>query len=385
MSTNLYLLLLLFVLISYTRLEAQVVDMDTTDLTFTGAKFNSYDEKFDTTGRITFSGYIDTYYSYYADTLGLNGFAKFPTGAPRHNQFGLNVLQFSVNYYSNKFRATGTVFFGDIATSSWSPKLNFVQEANAGFRIYKKLWIDAGFFRTHIGLESIQPRENITSSFATLSYFESYYMSGAKLTWQESKKWTFQVNAFNGFNNFIDNNDNKALGIAINFKPSKLWSFTLNSLVCDEYPSDAISRHLRHYTNFVSTYKNKKIRAGIEANFGYQENSNVIDTTKLAFIVSGAFVLKYRITNKWATYGRFELFSDPNQVLTGAFVNNKNEVTGLNIIGGTFGIEFKPIPNAYFRVESRLLRTKRNEQIFYYNNAALNYRWEGTASIGVWF
>ena len=382
---SLSVVLLLILLCWNIPVIGQLITKDTTDYTFSGSNINPYNSEFDSTGQLTFSGYIDTYYRYYTDTAGLSGFAKFPTAAPRHNQIGLNILQFSMKYKAQNFRGTGTVFFGDIPTSSWSPKLNFIQEANAGFRVYKKLWFDAGFFRTHIGLESIQPRENITTSFATLSFFESYYMSGAKLTWQQSNKWSYQINVFNGFNNFVDNNSNKAAGLSIVYKPTDVLSFTLNSLVSDEYPDGASQRHLRHYTNFVSTYKGNRFKAGLEANFGYQENSNLLDTTKVAFIVSGALAMKYRMTEKWAPYGRFELFSDPNQVLTGAYVNNKNEVIGLNIIGGTFGLEFKPIQNAYFRVESRLLRTKRDEMIFYYQNTSRNYRWEGVASLGVWF
>lgn len=358
---------------------------DSVDLTFTGTKINPYDIEYDSTGKVTFSGYIDTYYGYYTDTVGSGGFVKFPTSAPRNNQFGLNILQFSVKYQSNRLRGVGTLFFGDVAKSAWSPNFNFIQEANAGFRIYKKLWLDAGFFRTHIGLESIQPRENITTSFATTTYFEPYFLSGAKLTWQQSQKWTFQVNVFNGYNSFVEDNSSKAYGVSIAFNPTKYWSHTLNYMVCDESPINANQKHVRQYTNYIAVFKKRKITLGMEANFGSQTNSVLKNTNQTAFMFSGIVALKYRFTDKIGAYGRGELFSDPNEILTGPILNNDHKLIGLDVIGGTIGVEYKPIPNAYLRIESRLLRTKRDELVFYHDGTSRNYRWEGIVSLGVWF
>jgi hypothetical protein len=71
---------------------AQIFKKDTTDLTFTGTRINPYAQEYDTTGKLKISGYIDTYYSYYTDTLGAGGYSKFPTSSPRNNQFGINII-----------------------------------------------------------------------------------------------------------------------------------------------------------------------------------------------------------------------------------------------------------------------------------------------------
>lgn len=365
-------------------LQAQIIKKDTSDLTFTGTKLNPYQQEYDSTGVIKISGYIDTYYSYYTDTVGAGGFSKFPTSAPKNNQFGLNIIQVSAKYDSKRMRGVATLFYGDIPLCSWSSYLNLIQEANVGFRIYKKLWLDAGYFRTHIGLESIQPRENITSSVAMTTYFEPYFLSGAKLTWQHSDKWTFQINGFNGFSSFLETNKNKAFGASVAYTPGK-WSHTLNTIVSDEYPTTATQRHFRHYTNYIGIYRTNHLILGLEANFGYQQNSQLKDSTKTAFLFSGIAALKYRFTPKIALYGRAELFSDPNEILTGPIVNENHALVGLDLLGGTLGFEYKPIPNGFFRIESRLLRTKESEHIFYYNQRSTNERLEFIASIGVWF
>lgn len=361
------------------------IHRDTSDLTFTGTRANPYSLEYDTTASLVFSGYIDTYYAGYTDTVGPGGFSKFPTSAPRNNQFGLNMVQFGVKYQAKRFRGTTTLFFGDTPKSAWSPHFNFIQEAHLGFRIAGNFWLDAGFFRTHIGLESIQPRENITMSIATTTYFEPYYLSGAKLTWEYSPKWTFQINGFNGFNNFVENNSNKAFGASIAWTPNERWSTTLNTIVCDESPNGFPRDQTRSYTNLISVFKSKRWTVGLEANYGIQSNSQLKDSTATATIFSAIAAAKFRFTPMWAAYARGEYFSDPDEILTGPVINENHELTGLDILGATLGIEFKPIPNSFFRVEGRLIHTAASERIFYYNEKSLNQRYELIAGIGVWF
>lgn len=124
---------------------------------------------------------------------------------------------------------------------------------------------------------------------------------------------------------------------------------------------------------------------GLEGNFGYQQNSRLNNPNQTAFIFSGILAFKYRFTHFIAAYARAELFSDQDEILTGPIENENHNLTGLDLLGGTLGFEYKPIPNAFFRIESRVLKTKASERIFYYNNHSNNIRWEGIASIGLWF
>ena len=86
------LIIFLFCVIS-NRIVGQEIKKDSTDITFTGTKVNPYSLEFDTTGKVIISGYLDTYYAGYSDTSNNQGFQKFPTAAPRNNQFGINILQ----------------------------------------------------------------------------------------------------------------------------------------------------------------------------------------------------------------------------------------------------------------------------------------------------
>jgi len=364
---------------------AQTRSTDSTDLTFSGTKINPYRLEYDSSGKVTFSGYLDTYYAIYHDSAGPGGFSKFPTIAPRNKQFGLNIVQVSARYSSDNFRGTVTLFGGDCPQSSWSPYLNFVQEANAGFRIMKNLWFDAGFFRTHIGLESIQPRENMSMSLATTTYFEPYFMSGAKLTWQHSEKLAIQVNVFNSFNQFIETNRNKALGFSVSYSPNSKSSLTFSSINSDESPDSARIKKARTYNNLCYTLKSNKWLLGMEANFGLQTNTTLTEKNHTAMMISALVAGKYRTSHKWATYGRCEVYSDPDEILTGPLSNKDHALVGLDLLGFTHGWEYKPIPNSYFRIESRYLQTRKSETIFYFNNAYRNFRTELILGLGIWF
>lgn len=387
-SSRLFFVSLTFLIwIGSTQLAVgQVIKTDTSDLTFTGTKFSPYSIQYDSTGAFTLSGYVDAYYAYYTDTALASGFQKFPTASPRSNQFGLNIAQLSAVYQSRRFRGMATFFFGDTPTSAWSPYFNMIQEAHLGFKLKGRLWLDAGFFRTHIGLESIQPRENIAISFATTTYFEPYYLSGAKLTWEHSQKWLFQLNAFNSFNGFVDNNKNKAVGVSMSYNPSEKFSITYSSLMSDESPDNFARQQTRVYNNVIGVFKTNRLTLGFETNYGIQTNSQLDDTSATASMFSALIALKYRLSPAWALYTRGEYYIDRDEMLTGPVLNQNHELIGLDLTGITCGAEYKPIPNSYVRLEGRYLTTlESNEQIFYLNSKSSSQRYEILIGMGVWF
>jgi hypothetical protein len=364
-------------------------EKDSTDLTFSGTKINPYNVEYDTTGQLVITGYIDAYFAHYTDSTNASGYEKFPTEAPRNNQFGLNMIQVSAKYTSRDLRSTITLFGGDCPSSAWSPYLNYVQEANVGFRIYKRLWIDAGFFRTHIGLESIQPRENMTLSLATTTYFEPYFLSGAKLTWQQSDRLTIQLNVFNSFNQFVETNKNKAVGLSVAYAPSANTSLTFSSLMCDEsIPSTSMialqAPQRRVYNNLCFTHRTTHWFIGAEANCGIQQYSQLSDPSKSAYVFSALVAARYRITHRWSTYLRGELFNDKNEILTGPVFNENHAIVGPEIVGLTHGYEYKPIPNSYVRIEGRVL-SNQDGQIFELNGNPSHLRYEVLCGMGVWF
>lgn len=329
------------------------------------------------------SGYVDTYYALYSDEVGLGNYQKFPTVAPRNNSFGLNMLMLSGKYKSNKLRSTFTLHYGDIPDAAWSTLYNNIQEANIGFRLGKKWWFDMGYFRTHLGFESIQPRENMTTSVATTTYFEPYYLSGAKLSYALSSKITLVANVFNGFNSFVAVNNSKTVGLSINYEPSERVFFTYNNLLGT---NDIQQNKFRTYHNIYYAFKGKRWDVGAELNFGSQAHTKLADTTKTAYMVSGLVSVRYKIKKgKYGLYMRGEVFEDSDEILTGPVQNKNHQLVGVNLVGVTIGGQVKPLPNSYLRLEYRGLLCTKQETIFYTNKDYTNVRQEIVSAFGIWF
>jgi hypothetical protein len=123
---------------------------------------------------------------------------------------------------------------------------------------------------------------------------------------------------------------------------------------------------------------------GFEANYGMQYHSALHNPQETAYMFSGLFATKYRITPRWAVYGRGEWFNDTDEMLTGPIFNENHTIVGAELLGITAGIEYKPIPNSYFRIESRWLE-HQHQRIFILNQKASNQRMEILCALGVWF
>lgn len=129
----------------------------------------------DTVSTLTVTGYVDVYCAYYTDSISTGNIQQFGFISPRSDNPSLNIAQLAIDYDADRVRAAATIHIGDIPTAVWAPApYKRIQEAWAGFRIIRNIWLDAGFFRTHMGAEYLLPRDNIASSNTIGSYYEPF-------------------------------------------------------------------------------------------------------------------------------------------------------------------------------------------------------------------
>lgn len=330
------------------------------------------------TSKMEIDVYLSSYYSYYTED-NTGAFIKYPTMAARNRQFGLNMAMISFSYHSEKVRSVATLHYGDIAESVWPKTFNMVQEANAGVQIIKKLWFDAGIFRSHIGLESTQPRENITSSMSLVNVYEPYYFSGAKLTYLLSPKLSVQINAFNSFNSITETNTNKLFGGSVVYSPNNYISITYNFITGDDTPDTSFIKHQRYYHNLYGTYQKKKITIAAEFNYGIQDYSKYKNayTLTTAYMNSCLLLLRHQSFKKIAFYGRGEWFSDEDEILS------SGSGMGKYTWGATAGIEYKPLKNTAISLEGRYLESEKAN--FMYNGNLRKDRLEAILCVDAWF
>ncbi len=335
--------------------------------------------------KLTVSGYVDAYFAYYADSVGIGKFQKFPSIAPR-NGFGLNTAVLSVKYTDIKAHGIITLHYGDIAKSAWSSTFNNIMEANAGFRICKKVWIDAGFFRTHIGAEGLLPKENFTSSVSVGTFYETYYESGLRLKFDPTDRLAINLFILNGYGMYEDNNSKKSVGILVTDSIGKKGNIGYSNYIGDDTPdaADSIS-HLRIYQAFFFNYVIGKLKLQLGFDYAVQENSDISDKKEQASMYSGVLAMKYQMKEKFSIYSRAEIFNDPQGFMSGVFTDKKDKLTGQKLWGATFGLEYKPTEKTYVRLEGRRLQMDADQKIFRENGKDSDNRFETIFNIGISF
>src|ERR1035437_7427346 len=105
-----------------------------------------------------FSGFIETYSSYdFNKPPNHQVSAPFIYNYRRDNEFNINIALLRASYSGDKVRANIGLQAGTYAQYNYAseqPLLQHIYEANAGMKIVKNLWLDAGIFASHIGNES---------------------------------------------------------------------------------------------------------------------------------------------------------------------------------------------------------------------------------------
>ena len=339
--------------------------------------------------RLKFSSYIDVYYARYTDSVGPGKFQKFGFVSPISNTFGINIAQITGEYSSNRIRSTVTIQFGDLPRAVWSPVYNYIQEANAGVKLFKNVWFDAGFFRSHIGTESLLPRDNICSSMSVISWCEPFCQAGLRFTYTPCDKFTGALYIVNGYNEFIVANKKKAAGLAITYNITDHCNVQYNDLLSDDTPDSISMSHWRFLNNFVFNIETNKIKfqVGVDyitqqnSDIGYAYNAYVYSTATMASII---YTMRYQCFKRFAIYGRFEALFDQQGILIEPDSYNFNN-PAYNLTGETFGMEYKPAENSYIRLEGRKIEMAPGENIFYTNGNYVSTREEAMINMGISF
>jgi Putative beta-barrel porin-2, OmpL-like. bbp2 len=251
-----------------------------------------------------------------------------------------------------------------------------IQEANVGVQLVDGLWLDGGYFLTHVGNELLTPKDNLVSSHALVTTYEPFYQAGFKIGYTFSDKFEAQLHLLNGYGIVTDNNDDKSLGAYLAYKPTENTSITYAGVYGNERPRGTPSAlRLFHNLNLSGTFGALTVRGQVD--FATEERLRNGGTATGSYL-AGQVTAKYAI-GQFAVSARGEFFDDAENMLAGY-------APGLVGAGGTLGLEFKPLDNAYIRAEGRLLNFNRDKNLIFRTEAggATNARTEFAIGFGVW-
>jgi hypothetical protein len=319
----------------------------------------------DSTQNLSISAYTDVYFANFTDERAPNALQEVTTVSPRDERFGLNIAQIGAHYRSDKVRGNIIIHYGDIAEATWSEEFRAVQEANMGIHLANDWWLDAGFFATHIGTESFLPKNNFTSSTAVATYNEPFFQSGARLAYEGSERLDFAFWVVSGYNFFLDVNDAKSVGIAVSYEVSDALSLTYTNLFGRESLDGVEPAQFRTYHNLYANWQPAEAwYLTLGGDLGTQTNSDLDNPTEMAVMFNALATLRYQFLPQYAITARGEIFQDPSGFISGVYPTTGFGINGLELYGLTLSAEYRPMEQAYLRLEGRYLQTADQLEIF---------------------
>ncbi|MBI5596556.1 MAG: porin [Elusimicrobia bacterium] len=268
---------------------------------------------------VKFGGFIDAYYAY--DALRPpNRDRSFATQPARHNEFNANLAFIEAVVSGERVRGRLALQAGNSVQANYAgeprvgtvggPDLGrHVQEAVVGYRATPRLWVDAGVFFSHIGLESWVSRDNWTYTRSLMADYSPYYQAGVKAGYQVNDSWSAQLHVLNGWQNISENNENKALGGQLAWTGPDGWSAAYNNFWGQE-----VGNQGRFFNDLViKTPEFGRLRLAAAFDYGLQKRPSGM--RGFSQWHAGALLARWRFSKRVAAAARVERLVDRGQVV----------------------------------------------------------------------
>lgn len=298
----------------------------------------------DSTPRLTFGAFVDTYYAYDFGRPESHD-RVFTTQAARHDEFNVNLAHVSVQYAAPTTRARLALQAGTSVQVNYSfePEeiggqtnhLPLIQEATLGVALAPTLWIDGGIFLSHIGSESWISIDNPVYTRSLPTEFAPYYQAGVRATWNATPTLTAQLNVVNGWNLVAENNEDKAVGVRLDWAAAPELTLSYSNYIGREpHANIPEEQGIRVFNDF-------------SARFAPSERTTVIGTVDMGTQEGDAWYAFSLLGRHWVTpavgiNARVERFDDPDGVIA----------PELRTWGASVGVDVAR-GNAMWRTEAR--------------------------------
>jgi hypothetical protein len=331
----------------------------------------------------TFSGYIDTYYSYDFGNPDNHTRPGFMYSYNRHNEATLNLGLAKVNYAKDNIRGNFALMAGTYAQYNMSAEQDLMKniyEANVGVKVSKtaNLWVDAGVMPSHIGFESAIGKDCMNLTRSILADNSPYYEAGVKLGYtSKSEKWYLAAMYLNGWQRIqkVDGNQTPAFGTQVTYKPSGKVTLNWSTYVGNEQPDS--DRKWRYFNNFYGQFKVSD-KTSLVAGFDIGAQQKLRASSDYNMWFSPVIIAQYKPSAKTQVAARGEYYSDKNGVIIATGTPN-----GFKTFGYSANFDYLVSDNVMFRIEARSLNSK--DAVFLKNNDPTNSNFFITTSMAISF
>jgi hypothetical protein len=265
-------------------------------------------------------GFVDGYYLWAVNEA-----------APQLRNFDVNHNNFSLNYVEIAFakpvsetsRGGFRVDFGagdtaelvNLYEPGGTDYLKYVQQAYVSYLapVGKGLTIDFGKFVTPAGAEVIENKDNFNYSRGLMFALPiPYYHAGLRVGYAVNDKVSVTGFLLNGWNNVIENNGAKTVGVSVGIKPNDKTGLFFNYLVGDEW-ADGDDGGVRNLFDFVGSFAVTD-KVSLLGQFDYGRDSFEGDDLNWYGI---GLAMKYQADENWAFSPRYEWYVDDDGFTTG--------------------------------------------------------------------
>jgi hypothetical protein len=315
---------------------------------------------------ITFSGYVDVYYSY--DFAKPENHTKpgFIYSYNKSNEVNVNLGMAKVNYTKENVRGNFALMAGTYAQYNMAAEqdlLKNIYEANVGVKISKdlNLWVDAGIMPSHIGFESAIGKDCMTLTRSIGAENSPYYETGVKVGYTSaSEKWYLSAMYLNGWQRIqkVDGNQTPAFGTQVTYKPTGTIALNWSTYIGNEQPD--IDKKWRYFNDFYGQFKLTE-KTSVIAGFDIGAQQSAKGSSSYDVWYTPAAIIQYKPTTKIQLAARGEYYQDEKGVIIATGTPN-----GFKTYGFSANFDYLPVNNVMFRIEARTLNSK--DDIFLKDN-----------------
>ncbi|MFL5729938.1 MAG: porin [Cytophagaceae bacterium] len=302
---------------------------------------------------LTFIGFADVYFAYNMNQPGSHRQPDIIYSHNRHNEINLNNAVIGIQYNKENLRSaisfhTGTYVQANYASEPSS--LRHIYEAYVGYSPCKKVWLDAGIFSSHIGFESALSINNPTLSRSMMAENTPYYETGLKLTYTPNERLSFCGLILNGWQNIAENNNNKAIGSQVQYKPAGNILFNSSTFIGKETPGYDTVSSMRYFHNFYNQMEFGRFSITAAFDIGFQNKRN----EKGSYLwYNPNLILRTKTGDKTAVSLRMEYYHDKLGIRI-----NYNIAGGFQTIAPSLGFDYCPMENFMWRLEGKVFQSK---------------------------
>jgi hypothetical protein len=273
--------------------------------------------------RTQISGFADIYYDYNFNTP-LTRQTQLRNFDVQHNSFSLNLLEISLEKRPTADSRAGfriDLDYGPTATAvhasepGGTPVFQNIGQAYVSYLAPagKGLQFDVGEFVTPMGNEAIKTKDNWNYSRSFLfTLAEPYYHMGLRVTSAISDRITLSAHLVNGWNDVVDNNAGKTIGVQVSVRPASAVTITQTYMAGPEQVNN--DSDWRQLSDTVVTYAITP-RVSVVGSYDYGQDTWKGERVRWQGV---AGYLRYQPRPWFALSPRIEYYDDRNGFTSGA-------------------------------------------------------------------